>query len=180
MKFLFDLFPVILFFAAYAVTGDIFIATMVIIPATIVQVIFAKLKFGKVDAMLWASMVLIIVMGGLTLWLHDKRFIMWKPTVLYWLFTVVLLLAPVVAKRNLIRVMLEKQIKLPDPIWARLNLAWAVFFAVMGVLNIYVALNFSESAWVDFKLFGATGLMLLFVLGQGFFLARHMPEEGKS
>lgn len=177
MKFLFDLFPVILFFAVYSFTGDIFIATMVIIPATVVQVIFARIKFGKVDGMLWTSMVLIIVMGGLTLWLHDKRFIMWKPTVLYWLFTVVLLLAPVVAKRNLIRIMLEKQIQLPDQVWSRLNLAWAIFFALMGVLNIYVALNFSESTWVDFKLFGATGFMLLFVLGQSLFLARHMPED---
>jgi intracellular septation protein len=177
MKFLFDLFPVILFFAVYSFTGDIFIATMVIIPATVVQVIFARIKFGKVDGMLWTSMVLIIVMGALTLWLHDKRFIMWKPTVLYWLFTVVLLLAPVVAKRNLIRIMLEKQIQLPDQVWSRLNLAWAIFFALMGVLNIYVALNFSESTWVDFKLFGATGFMLLFVLGQSLFLARHMPED---
>ena len=181
MKFFFDLFPVLLFFGVYYASGkDIYLATMVIIPAVIVQVIFAKLKFGKVDNMLWASLVLILVMGGLTLWLQDKRFIMWKPTLLYWLFTAVLLLSPIVAKRNLIQSMLEKEIKVPQPVWGQLNVAWALFFAAMGALNLYVAFHYSEETWVNFKLWGATGCMLVFVIAQGLFLARHIEDEKKA
>jgi intracellular septation protein len=177
MKFFFDLFPLILFFGVYSYSQDIYLATMIIIPATILQVVYARIKFGKVDTMLWISLVLILVMGGLTLWLHDKRFIMWKPTLLYWLFSVVFLLAPIVAKRNLIQAMLGKEIKLPAFAWTRLNLAWVVFFAAMGALNLYVAYHYSESAWVQFKVWGATGCMLVFVLAQGFYLARHIRED---
>jgi intracellular septation protein len=178
MKFLFDLFPVILFFTAYAITGDIYIATAVIIPATILQVVYARIRYGKVDKMLWASLVLIIVMGSLTLLLHDKRFIMWKPTLLYWVFATVLALAPLLAKKNLIRSMLEKEISVPENIWVNLNLAWATFFAAMGCLNLYVAFNFSEALWVKFKLFGGIGLMLAFVIGQGLYLAKYVdPKE---
>jgi intracellular septation protein len=181
MKFFFDLFPVILFFGVYYAFGkDIYLATMVIIPAVVAQVIFAKWKFGKVDNMLWASLVLILVMGGLTLWLHDKRFIMWKPTLLYWLFAAVLLFAPIVAKRNLIKSMLEKEIKVPPRVWTQLNIAWALFFAAMGFLNLYVFQNYSEDTWVTFKLWGATGCMFVFVIAQGLFLARHMQDEKKA
>jgi intracellular septation protein len=177
MKFFFDLFPVILFFAVYSWSGDIYLATMVIIPATIVQVIFARLKFGKVDGMLWASFVLIVVMGGLTLWLHDARFIKWKPTLLYWLFALVFLLAPFLARRNLVQLTLGKEIKLPAPVWTQLNLMWVAFFAVMGGLNIYVAQNYSESTWVNFKLWGLTACMLVFILLQALFIARHARDE---
>jgi len=180
MKFFFDLFPVILFFAVYSWSKDIYLATMVIIPATIAQVIFARIKFGKVDAMLWVSLVLILVMGGLTLWLHDPRFIKWKPTLLYWLFALVFLLAPYLAQRNLIRLMLGKELKLPDTVWMQLNLMWVAFFALMGGLNIYVAQNYDESTWVNFKLWGLTGCMLVFILLQGLYIARHIQDEKKT
>ncbi|HKO88938.1 MAG TPA: septation protein A [Burkholderiales bacterium] len=180
MKFLFDLFPVILFFAVYSYSKDIYLATMVIIPATIAQVIYARLKFGKVDGMLWASLVLILVMGGLTLWLHDARFIKLKPTLLYWLFALIFLLAPFIAKRNLIQSMLSKEIKLPAQVWARLNLAWVGFFALMGALNLYVAQNYSESTWVNFKLWGMTACMLVFILAQGLFIARHVQDDRQT
>jgi intracellular septation protein len=177
MKFLFDLFPVLLFVATYMLTGSIYVATAVIIPATLAQVAFAKWKFGKVDKMLWASLVLIVVMGGLTLVLQDKRFIMWKPTMLYWLFAAILAGAPLVRRTNLIRTMLGKEITLPDPVWTRLNLAWVGFFAVMGCLNLYVAYRFSEQVWVQFKLWGGMGLMLAFVVAQALFLARYVEEK---
>ncbi|MDO9598183.1 MAG: septation protein A [Azoarcus sp.] len=200
MKFLFDLLPVILFFAAYKFAGadpdaslalasrllgdgivasqaPILIATLVAIFATALQIALVWLKHRKVDRMLWISLVIIVVFGGATLLFHNPTFIKWKPTALYWLFSGVLVFSALLLKRNLIRKMLEAQIQLPDPVWSKLNLAWAAFFAAMGVLNLYVAYNFSEEAWVNFKLFGGMGLMLGFVLAQGFYLSRHMQED---
>ncbi len=176
MKFLFDLFPVLLFFIAFKVWG-IYEATAVAIAATFAQVGYLKLRGRKVDTMLWVSLAIIVVFGGATLFFHNPTFIKWKPTALYWMFGVVLLGSAWLLQRNLIRKMLEAQIKLPEPVWNRLNLAWAGFFIAMGLLNLYVAYNFSEEAWVNFKMFGGMGLMLAFVLAQGFYLSRHMEEE---
>ena len=200
MKFLFDLLPVILFFAAYKIGGanpegahalasswlgdgiavsqaPILIATFVAILATMLQIALVWAKHRKVDTMLWVSLAIIVVFGGATLFFHNPTFIKWKPTALYWMFGVVLLGSAWLLQRNLIRKMLEAQIKLPDPVWTRLNLAWAGFFIAMGLLNLYVAYNYSEETWVNFKMFGGMGLMLAFVLAQGFYLSRHMEEE---
>src|SRR6185503_10824975 len=144
MKFFFDLLPVALFFGAYFVFGSIYIATAVIIPATILQALWEKFRYGKVDTMLWISLALVSVMGGLTLALHDNRFIMWKPTLLYWLFAVVLVASRVVWKKNLLRSLLGKEMVLPEGVWNQLNVAWALFFMVMGFVNIYVFSNFEE------------------------------------
>ena len=176
MKFLFDLFPVILFFAAYKFAG-IYVATGVAIGATIAQIGWVHFRHGKVDKMLWISFGLIVVFGGMTLLLRDPTFIKWKPTVLYWLFAAVLLGSAVLFRKNLIRAMLEQQVSLPEPLWARLNLAWAGFFAAMGALNLYVAYNFSEADWVNFKLFGGMGLMLVFVVLQALYMARFIDEK---
>jgi intracellular septation protein len=177
MKFLFDLFPVVLFVATYMLTDSIYVATAVIIPATLAQVAFARVRYGKVDKMLWASLVLILVMGGLTLALQDKRFIMWKPTLLYWLFAAVLALAPAVGRTNLIRAVLGKELAAPDHVWSRLNLSWVVFFALMGGLNLYVAYTFSERFWVQFKLWGGLGLTFAFVIAQALVLSRYVEEK---
>jgi len=177
MKFLFDLFPVVLFVATYMLTDSIYLATAVIIPASIAQVVFARLRYGKVDKMLWASLVLIVAMGGLTLALQDKRFIMWKPTLLYWLFAVVLALAPLVNGTNLIRTILGKELSAPDHVWSKLNLSWVGFFLAMGVLNLYVAYTFSERFWVQFKLWGGLGLMLAFVVAQALVLSRYAEDK---
>ncbi|HXV08244.1 MAG TPA: septation protein A [Burkholderiales bacterium] len=205
MKLLFDLFPVLLFFVAYslgkrapdtaaaAVGGvlgavglgsqvgvdqaPILLATAVAILATFGQVGWLLARGRQVDKMLWISLGIIVVMGGATLWLRDPTFIKWKPTVLYWAFAAVLLGAEFLFARNLIRAMMERQIALPDAVWARLNLSWGGFFILMGALNLFVAYNFSESAWVNFKLFGGIGLMLVFVLAQGLFLARFVQNE---
>lgn len=179
MKFLFDLFPVILFFAAYKFAG-IYVATVAAIVATFAQIVWVHFRHGKVDKMLWVSLVLIVVFGGMTLLLHDPTFIKWKPTILYWLFALVLLGSAWLFKKNLIRAMMEKQMTLPETIWNRLNLAWAAFFAAMGLLNLYVAYNFSEDAWVNFKLFGGMGLMLAFVVAQGFLLAKYIEPTEKE
>jgi intracellular septation protein len=176
MKFLFDLFPVICFFAVYWVS-DIYIATAAAIAATIGQVGWLKLRGRRVDAMLWVSLALIVVFGGLTLALQDKRFIMWKPTVLYWLFGAVLAVSATVFRRNLIQVMMSKEMQLPDTIWARVNWSWVAFFLLMGAANLYVAFTFSEKAWVNFKLFGGMGLMLAFVVAQALVLARYIEQK---
>src|SRR5690242_14621389 len=175
MKFLFDLFPVALFFVAIQI-WDIFVATAVAIAATVVQVGWLLARRTKVQPMLWASLVIIVVFGGLTLYLRDKTFILWKPTVLYWLFGSVLAGGALLG-RNLIRSLLAEQMRLPEPVWARLNWSWVAFFGAMGVLNLYVAFNYSEKIWATFKLFGGMGLMLLFVVAQSLFLAKHMHDE---
>jgi intracellular septation protein len=176
MKFLFDLFPVILFFAAFKLF-DIYVATAVAIAATFLQIGWLKWKRRKVDTMMWVTLIIIVVFGGATLALHDETFIKWKPTVLYWLFGAVLGAAELLFRKNLIRAMLGEQVRLPDAAWTRLNWSWAGFFVFMGAANLYVAFNFSTDTWVNFKLFGGMGLMLLFVLLQAAFLARHIEEK---
>lgn len=177
MKFLFDLFPVILFFAAFKFFG-IYTATAVAIGATFVQIGWVWYRHRKIDNMLWVSLGVIVVFGGATLLLHDETFIKWKPTVLYWLFAVVLLTAEIGFRKNLIKAMMEKQMALPDMVWRKLLMSWAGFFAVMGVLNLYVAFNYSTDAWVNFKLFGGMGLMLVFVVLQALMLAKYV--DGKE
>ncbi|MGE5465954.1 MAG: septation protein A, partial [Ignavibacteria bacterium] len=122
MKFLFDLFPVILFFAAFKLAG-IYVATATAIGATFAQIAWVWWRHRKVDTMLWVSLGLIVVFGGATLVLHDETFIKWKPTILYWLFATTLFISAKAFGRNLIRRMLEEQVVLPEPLWARLNLA---------------------------------------------------------
>ena len=175
MKFLFDLFPVALFFVAIQI-WDIFVATAVAIVATVAQVGFLLLRRKQVTPMLWASLAIIVVFGGLTLYLRDRTFILWKPTVLYWLFGAVLAGAAALG-RNLIRAVLGEQMRLPEPVWARLNWSWVAFFVFMGIANLYVAFNYSEKVWATFKLFGGMGLMFLFVIGQSLVLAKYMHDE---
>lgn len=176
MKFLFDLFPVILFFIAFK-AFDIYFATAVVIVATAAQIACVWYRHRKVDTMLWVSLALVVVFGGATLVLHDETFIKWKPTILYWLFSIVLFGSARFFGRNLIRAMLETQVKLTETLWQQLNLAWISFFAVMGVLNLYIAFNYPTDTWVTFKLFGGMGLMIAFIIAQGIMLARYIPNQ---
>jgi intracellular septation protein len=179
MKLLFDLFPVILFFLTFKFAG-VFAATAAAIVATFAQVAWVKYHHGKVDTMLWVSLGIITLFGGATLLLHDETFIKWKPTVLYWFFSAALLLSPILFKKNLMRALLQEKLTLPDPAWNSLNLAWSAFFAVLGVVNLYVAFNYTTDIWVDFKLFGATGMMMAFVLLQSLWLSKYMEEDKKE
>jgi intracellular septation protein len=176
MKFLFDLFPVIVFFVAFKLQG-IYVATAVAIAATVVQIAWVWLKHRKVDGMLWVSLGIIALFGGATLLLQDETFIKWKPTVLYWLFAAVFGLAPLLFKKNLIRAMMRNQVELPEPVWEKLNLSWVAFFAFMGFANLYVAYNYTTDAWVNFKLFGGMGLMIVFVLLQALMLAKYVEQK---
>jgi intracellular septation protein len=178
MKFLFDIFPVVVFFVVFKLYG-IYPATAAAIAATVVQVAWSWWRHRKVDNMLWVTLGIIVVFGGATLLLQDETFIKWKPSVLYWLFAAVLLGSQLLFGKNLIRSMMGKQIALPDAVWKKVNASWIAFFAVMGVLNLFVAYRFSTDVWVNFKLFGGMGLLLLFALAQALFLGRHMQQEEK-
>jgi intracellular septation protein len=204
MKLLFDLFPVILFFAVFKFAGaqpdaaqafaaqylmflvadgeitakqaPILLATAVAILATLGQVLWLLLRRRHVDTMLWVSLVIIVVFGGATIYFHDEMFIKWKPTVLYWCFALALLGAQLLMRKNLIRSLMGKQMSLPDPVWDKLNLAWSVFFAAMGALNLYIAFNFPLELWVNFKMFGFIALMIAFVIAQTVYLSRYLKE----
>ncbi|GDX60532.1 putative intracellular septation protein A [Nitrosomonadaceae bacterium] len=176
MKFLFDLFPVVLFFIAFKLF-DIYVATAVTIVATFVQIGWAWFYYHKVETMLWISLVIIVIFGSATLILQDESFIKWKPTVLYWIFTCALLISHAIFKKNLIRSIMEKQITLPEKLWGTLNLSWAIFFALMGAINLYVASHYTTEIWVNFKLFGSTGIMLLFIVLQGLVLSKFMTTN---
>jgi intracellular septation protein len=179
MKLLFDFFPIILFFAAYKVS-DIFVATAVGIVATIAQIAWSRYRTGKIEPLQWISLAIIGVLGGLTIVLHDNTFIKLKPTILYWTLGGVLLIGQAAMGKLPMKAIMGTQIELPDAVWRAMGWSWAVFFAVMGGLNLWVAFNFDENTWVNFKLFGGMGLMVLFILGQAVYLGRHMkPEEAE-
>lgn len=175
-KFLFDLFPLILFFVAYRL-ADIYTATTVAIAASIAQIIWLRLTGKTIEIIHWISLSVIVIFGGATLLLRSNVFIKWKPTVLYWVFGSALVGARLFG-RNLMQRLLSSQIELPDAAWDKLNLSWALFFLAMGAVNLYVAFSgrFTESEWVSFKLFGLMGLMLAFVIGQSLWLSRHMQQ----
>lgn len=178
MKMLFDIFPVVLFFIAFKFY-DIYVATAVAMGATFAQIGWLWMRGRKVDNMLWVSLVVITIFGGATLVLANETFIKWKPTVLYWLFGSVLAVSAVGFKKNLVRSMMQHQVSLSDEIWVRLLQSWIAFFAVMGALNLYVAFNYSTDTWVNFKLFGGLGLMLVFVLLQAVMLSKHVQDKNE-
>jgi intracellular septation protein len=178
MKFLFDLFPVILFFIAFKFAG-IYAATGVAIAATFAQIAWVWFKHRKVDTMLWVSLGVVTVFGGMTLIFHDETFIKWKPTVLYWAFAAALAGGMLFFKKNLIRLLLVEQMQLPEAVWRQLNWSWVGFFVFMGIANLAVAFafGFSTDDWVNFKLFGGMGLMLVFVIAQGLLLSKYIEEK---
>ena len=176
MKFLVDLFPIALFFVTFKLAG-IYVATGVAIAATLLQIGWLYFRNGKVEAMQWVSLVIIVLFGGATLLFHDDTFIKWKPTVLYWLMGAALVLGHFVMKRNFLQALMGAQIQLPEPIWLRLLWAWSGFFVFMGVVNLWVAFNFDLNTWVSYKLFGGMGLMLVFVVAQAMYLSRHIIAD---
>jgi intracellular septation protein len=182
MKFLFDLLPVILFFVAFKM-ADIYVATGVAMAATVAQIIWVAAKYKKVEPMQWASLGLIMVFGGLTIGLQDKTFIQWKPTILYWLFALGLIASATIWKKNLIQAAMAHQISLKpgvgQELWVKLNNAWAIFFLIMGFINLYVAYQFDETTWVNFKLFGGMGILFAFIIAQGIWLNQFIVHESK-
>ena len=205
MKILFDFLPIALFFGmfkyaeantdwaastatdwlGFMVSGGVvgpaeapvLLATVVVIVATLAQIIWLKLRGRKVDLMLWVSLGLVTALGSATIYFHSENFIKWKPTVLYWVMGASLLVGQLIFGKNGIKSLMGAQMSLPDAVWRRVNFSWVGFFAVMGVINLWVAFNFPTSTWVNFKLFGSMGLMLLFILAQAFFLNKHIKAD---
>jgi intracellular septation protein len=205
MKLFFDFLPIILFFAAFKyaeanrewasafstenlgfmVSGGtvgldeapVLLATVVVILATLGQITWLVGRGRKVDKMLWVSLGLVVVLGGATIWFHSDTFIKWKPSVLYWVMALAFWASHTIFRKNLLQALMGEQLQLPASVWQRLNVAWVAFFVVMGLLNIYVAYTYPTDTWVNFKLFGGIGLMLLFTLAQGVYLSRHLPNE---
>ena len=208
MKILFDFLPIILFFGmfryaeghtdwaarfatehfGFIVSGGVvgteeapvLLATVVVIAATVVQIGYLLARRQKIDMMLWVTFVLVVVLGGATVWFHNATFIKWKPSVLYWAMGLAFWISQTFFRKNLLQTMMGQQLELPASVWQRLNLAWIMFFALMGVLNLYVAYSYSTSTWASFKAFGATGLMLVFMLAQGVYLSRHIKPEAEG
>ena len=176
MKLLLDFFPILLFFAAFKFAG-IYVATGVAMAATIVQIAWLRHSTGKVEPMQWLSLGVIVVFGGATIALHNDTFIKWKPTVLYWLMGGALLAGQTLFRKNLLKSVMGSQLELPEAAWRVLNWSWIAFFAVMGAINIWVAYNFDTDTWVNFKLFGGMGLMVLFIVAQALYLGRHLKTE---
>lgn len=176
MKFLFDFLPILLFFIAYK-TYDIYVATAVAIAAAGAQTMIFWLRHRRFEKMHLATFGLLAVFGGLTLILHDPVFIKWKPTVINWLFATVFLGSHFVGEKTLVERMMSHAIAAPHSVWLRLSWAWIVFFVSIGLLNLYVAFNYDEETWVNFKLFGMLGITFVFVIGQAMFLGRYIQEE---
>jgi len=173
MQLLADYFPLLLFFVAFKWQG-IYVATAVAIAASVAQLAWFRWR-GTTSAVHWLSFAIIVIFGGATLLLQDETFIKWKPTVLYALFGLTLAGGKLVFRRDLLSLLL-KDIALPAGVWTRLTWSWVAFFAFMAVANWYVAFHFPTDTWVNFKVWGGIGLFLLFALGQGLVLARHMTE----
>jgi len=182
MQLLFDFLPVIAFFVAYKLAG-IYVATLVIIIATVLQVSVHWLRTRRFNPMHLVSAGLVLVFGGLTLWIRDTAFIMWKPTVVNWLFAGAFLVSQwqMFGGRPLVQRLMtstDAQLALTPAVWRRLNLMWVAFFTLMGAVNLVVFHYFDEASWVNFKLFGMLGLTLAFIVAQGFWIAAQAPDDG--
>lgn len=178
MKQLLDFLPLVVFFVFYKMY-DIFVASGALIVATGLALVASWILFRKVEKMTIVTFVLVAVFGTLTLVFHNDEFIKWKVTVIYSLFALALLFSQFFMQKPLIQTMLGKELQLPTHAWRRLNVAWAIFFLACGVANIYVAFWLPQEVWVNFKVFGLTGLTLLFTLLSGVYIYRLMPQEQK-
>lgn len=189
MKLFFDFLPIVLFFVAYYYGGGdytwngevyqlegIYVATGVMIVASLIQVAVSWLLHRKVERSVLLTLALVVLLGGATLWLQNPDFIKWKPTAVNWLFAAVFVGAYLFTDKSLLERLMAQHIQLPTQVWSRLNMAWILFFIGSGLANLYVAFNFSEAFWVNFKLFGMLGLTLIFVIAQSVYLARHATE----
>ena len=176
MKLLLDFLPILIFFGVYKLTGDLITATAVLIPVTIIQVGMVYWLTKKVEKMALVTLALVIVLGGLTVFLNDGWFIMWKPTVVNWLFAAAFLSSHFIGQKPIIERLLGHAISLEPQQWVTLSFAWIAFFIFSGVLNLIVAYQFSEDIWVNFKLFGLLGLTFIFLIIQGIWISKHDSE----
>lgn len=179
MKQLLEFIPLIIFFAVYKMF-DIYTATGSLMVTTGLLLAFNYFKYGKVEKMHVITFLMVFVFGTLTLVLHDDVFIKWKVTAVYTLFSIALLVSQFILKKPIIKQMLGKEMTLPEHVWSTLNIAWAVFFLLLGLLNVYVAFSLSQEVWVNFKVFGLLGATLAFTLLSGVYIYKYLPNEKKE
>ena len=181
-NFLYDFLPVLLFFLAFKIYG-IYVATVVGILATAIQVLLTITLRKKIDKQQIVTLGVFCVFGGLTLYFHNPMFVKWKPSVIFWLFGIIFLLSQFIGQKPIIQRMMEKLIEdkatLPRMVWTKMNIAWTIFFLTLGTINIFVAYNFSTDAWVNFKFYGILGMLLLFSFFQALYLSKHLSDENK-
>ena len=175
MKQLLEFFPILLFFIAYK-AYDIYVATAVVIGATIIQVAIAWFKYRKVETMQWITLGLVIVFGGATIILHDEQYLKWKFSIIEWLFGLAFLSSHFIGKKTFIERMMGSNLTLPANIWQRLNFSWASFFISVGFINVYVMYNYNTDDWVTFKTFIAPALMVVFMVVQMSFIYKYIPD----
>jgi intracellular septation protein len=202
MKLLIDFLPIVIFFLVYKFAPEsieaispllnadqikqltdmpaIILATAVLIPASMLQILYTKISTGKVETMHLVTLALVVTMGGATVIFQDKTFIQWKPSVVNWLFAAAFFGSRFIGEKTILQRMMGQNLTLPVPAWHNLNYAWVAFFTFSGIANLYVAYNFSEDTWVNFKLFGLLGLTILFIIAQSFYLYRFMNTEGEG
>jgi intracellular septation protein len=176
MKFLFDFFPILLFFLAYKVY-DIYVATAVAIAASFVQVGLHFARHKRVENSHLITLAILVLFGGATLLLQDEMFIKWKPSVVNWIFAIAFLGSQFIGNKTIIERMMSKSVSLPATIWLRLNMSWVIFFVALGIINLYVVYNFDTDTWVNFKLFGMMGLTIMFIIAQAIYMSRHIETS---
>ncbi|SEJ41525.1 septation protein A [Pseudomonas sp. NFR16] len=192
MKQFIDFIPLILFFVVYKISpqavdilghnfmvGGIFSATAMLIASSIVVYGILYVRQGKLEKSQWLTLIACLVFGSLTLAFHSETFLKWKAPVVNWLFALIFAGSHFIGDRLLIQRIMGHALTLPQAIWTRLNIAWIVFFLFCGAANLYVAFTYQDF-WVDFKVFGSLGMTLLFLIGQGIFLARHIHDADAS
>jgi len=176
MHLLLEYLPLIIFFIVNKF-ADVYWATGSLIVTSAIQLGYYRFKKEKIPTRHWIIFTLVLVFGGLTIYLHDDAFIKWKVTIINLFFAIALIVSNHVFKKNIIKQFLGESLTLPENIWTKLNLSWAIFFAFIAGLNWYVAFNFDLETWINFKVFGLTGLMFAFSLITILFLHKYMPVE---
>jgi len=181
MQALFEYIPLILFFVVYKFSGDnIYLATSVLIAGAALHILYFVVTRQKVPTKNWILFGLIAGFGGLTIVLQDDNFLKWKVTIINEFFALALLISKYIFKKNLIKQLMGEALELPETIWNKLNLSWVGFFAFCGVLNAYIAFNFSQETWVNFKVFGLMGLTFAFAIGSIMALYKYFPQEDEE
>lgn len=180
---LIDFVPVLLFFIAFKIYG-VYVATAVGIIATALQVIVTRFVRKRFDKQQLVTLIVFAIFGGMTLYFHNPIFVKWKPSIVFWIFGTVFLVTQFIGNKPLIQRMLEKMLEdqsqiIPSKIWKKLNLAWALFFLCLGTINIYIAYTFSTETWVNFKVYGILGFIILFSFFQAVFLSKYLSTSSK-
>jgi intracellular septation protein len=181
MQLLVEFFPILLFFIAYKISG-IYIATIIAIIASSIQIIYNKIYHHRWNALQLSTFFIVLLLGGATIWLQNPIFIKLKPTVVYGLFGLIFLGSQFkfISKKTVLEYLIDKKMTAPKYIWQRVNFSWVIFFFFISLLNIYMAYHVSTNAWVNFKLFGVLGCTLLFSVAQSIYLARHATINNNS